>query len=66
MADGVLDWAKRQRKAWKTETKLLEKGYKKTFEVRDGVIVDTTDETLTDLSERLAELQPLIKKHEAK
>ena len=49
MADGVLDWAKRQRKAWKTETKLLEKGYKKTFEVRDGVIVDTTDENSTDL-----------------
>ena len=64
MADGVLKWAKQQRRIWAREMKLLESGKKSTAEVRGGKIVDTTAETLADRSARLSELDGFISRDE--
>ena len=66
MVDGVLKWAKQQRRVWVREIALLESGKKTTSEVRRGKIVDTTAETLADRLARLRRLDDLIASHEAR
>jgi len=66
MVDGVLKWAKQQRRLWVREIALLESGKNTTSEVRRGKIVDTTAETLADRLARLRRLDDLIASHEAR
>lgn len=66
MADGVLNWAKQQRKIWIREMGMLKSGKKNTSEIRRGKRVDTTTGTLADLSVRLSELDALILRHETR
>ena len=66
MVDGVLKWAKQQRKIWVREIALLDFGKKTTSEVRRGKIVDTTAETLADRLARLRRLDDLIASHEGR
>jgi hypothetical protein len=65
VADGVLEWSKRQRHDWLREIKLIEDGYKTTFEIRNGAKVDTTQETLDTLRARLSMVEAVIAKHES-
>jgi hypothetical protein len=60
MLDGVLEWAKKQRRIWIKEIKKLEAGKKTTFEVKHGRTVGTSSETLKDMRARLKELDGLI------
>ncbi len=49
MVDGVLKWAKQQRRIWVREIGLLESGKKTTSEVRRGKIVDATGDASENL-----------------
>jgi hypothetical protein len=62
---GVLTWADGQRAEWRSRLKSLRSGLTGTFEVRHHRRVDTTVETIADLSRRLGELEPLIAQCEA-
>jgi len=61
----VLGWAGGQRAYWRDNLKRLRSGQAGTFELRHQKRVDTTVETIVDLSRRLAELDTLIAKGEA-
>lgn len=64
--DGVLRWAKEQRKTWQHAIRLMEAGKMGTSEVRGGRIVDTTTETIAAYSKLCAELNGLIYRHETR
>jgi hypothetical protein len=64
MDDGVLVWAKKQRVDWERRLRGLMSGALRTSELRNEKYVDTTDETIAEQSERIAELDALIARHE--
>ena len=66
MADGVLYWAKKQVAEWKAIIPKLESGEIGTFEVRGGMKVDTTQETIVERKMLLENLSAIIAKHEGK
>jgi len=66
MEDAILRWARGQRKAWAREMEMLSSRKKTTSDLRQGKIVDTTEETLADRSVRLSELDTLIARHKAR
>ncbi len=66
MVDGVLTWAGRQKKEWAKSIAGMESGIFGTFEIRNGEKVDTTADSIADLSRRISELDALIKRHEAR
>lgn len=65
MSDGVLAWAKRQRAHYFSLLPMLESRKIGTHEMRDGVRVDTTEESIAQTRGWLAEVEALIAKHEA-
>jgi hypothetical protein len=64
--DGLLAWARRQRREWMAQVEPLSDRVVTTSELRDGVQVDTTGETLLELMIRIAEIDELIIKHEGR
>lgn len=66
MADGFLAWANRQMQYWEKLIPMLQNRVIMTHEVRGGQQVDTTDETISETTQRLAELSALVAEHEAR
>lgn len=64
--DGFLVWARKQRDHWRELLPMLENGTIGTHEMRNGVHTDTTQETIEETMVRLADLEALIAKHEAR
>ncbi len=64
--DPLLDFFEKQQAAWAAEIDLISRGHKTTSELRDGKIVDTTQETLADLIRLSDELRDAKARHEAR
>ena len=62
MADGVLEWAKRQRQEWIKSVDAMQAGRLKMREDNR----DVTEEWTAYLLGQIAEVEALISKHEAK
>lgn len=63
--DGVLAFARRWRPFFQKKVELLSSRKMTTSAIRDGRLVDTTDETLAETSTKLGEIEELIARHEA-
>lgn len=63
--DGVLAYARRWSEHWQNQIDLFTSGVKTTHEVRNGVRVDTTEESLVFAVEKLGEMNALAERQEA-
>lgn len=66
MQNQIIEWAREQCAVWEHSIELMEKRQMTTGAMRDGIQVDTTQETIDDRKRRLDSLRTLIATHEAK